>query len=216
MAGKIEAMAAAARHYQRHGVATAGPLMESLRETASKLDAAITADVVRGLEGAASAAWFAFLGTLFAAPWSFTTRTRRPPTDPVNALLSLGYTWLLNRTNARAEALGFEINVGGLHEYHPGRPSLGCDLIEPFRVPVVDRWVVATCAQGELQPRDFKVEESGGFRLQSGVFARTLSLWEQHVTDIGLERQLDDSLRSLSRFLTDRDAEPSQPPVADL
>src|SRR4051794_19751513 len=105
----------------------------------SSLPGATNADQVRGFEGAASAAWFAFLGGLFEPPWSFRARARRPPTDPVNALLSLGYTWLLNRMNARAEAAGYEIYLGGLHEYRAGRPSLGCDLIESLRIPAVDR-----------------------------------------------------------------------------
>ena len=60
-------------------------------------------------------------------------------------MLSLGYTWLLARTVARCEAEGLEVNLGGLHEYRPGRPSLACDLMEPLRTPAVDRWVVLVC-----------------------------------------------------------------------
>ena len=80
-------------------------------------------------------------GQLLRPPWRFVQRVRRPPTDPVNALLSLGYTWVLTRTVARCEAAGLEVNLGGLHDYRPGRPSLACDLMEPLRVPAVDRWV---------------------------------------------------------------------------
>src|SRR5205085_1352949 len=73
----------------------------------------------------------------WSPPWTFPDRTRRPPTDPVKPLLSLGYTWLLGRVTARVEAAGYEPSLGGLHDYRPGRPSLGCDLIEPLRVPAV-------------------------------------------------------------------------------
>jgi len=213
--GKIDSMIAAARHYQRHGQATAGPLMEMLRETQSRITTTEAVEVVRGFEGAASAAWFNFFGTLILPPWAFATRNRRPPTDPVNAVLSLAYTWLLNRTIARAEAQGFETNLGGLHEYHPGRPSLACDLIEPLRVPAVDRWVVAMLAQNELSTRDFRTDENGGIRLQPAAFAKTLYLWEQHNADLRLEVELDSSLRDLSKFLIARDSRPMTEPTAD-
>lgn len=207
VAGKIEAMVAAARRYQRNGIPV-GSLMTDVAAWSEQLSAAATADVVRGLEGAASAAWFRFLGTLLRPPWTFTERTRRPPTDPVNALLSLGYTWLLNRTTALLEANGYEIYLGGLHEYRAGRPSLSCDLIEPLRVPAVDRWVVATCAQGEVLPRDFVQEESGGYRLQPAAFSKVLHAWEKHWQEASLSDTLKRWLENLAGFLRERDQAP--------
>ncbi len=178
--GKVDAMVVAARHFQRHGTATAGPLMARLADFAGRVPAVESHDRLLGVEGAASAAWFEFFATLLQPPWTFPGRTRRPPTDPVNALLSLGYTWLLTRATARAEARGYEIYLGGLHEYRAGRPSLSCDLIEPLRVPAVDRWVVAVCNQRELMPDRFREEEGGGFKLQPGSFGRTLHSWETY------------------------------------
>ena len=103
--------------------------------------------------------WFEFFGKLLLPPWQLSRRVRRPPTDPVNALLSLGYTLLLQRTLAACEAVGLDAALGSLHEYHPGRPSLACDLMEPLRVPAVDRWVIALCNQHRIArkispPRD--------------------------------------------------------------
>ena len=60
-----------------------------------------------------------------------------------------------------AEARGYEVYLGGLHEYRAGRPSLACDLIEPLRVAAVDRWVLATCNQRELMPEAFHREDDG-------------------------------------------------------
>jgi CRISP-associated protein Cas1 len=215
VAGKIEAMTAAARRYQRNGTPV-GSLLTDLPALSAKLAGAETAEQVRGLEGAASASWFGFFSLLFSAPWSFSTRNRRPPTDPVNALLSLGYTWLLNRTTSRAEALGYEIYIGGLHEYRAGRPSLSCDLMEALRVPAVDRWVVATCGQGELSPSDFVSEESGGLRLQPAAFGRTLYLWEKHWTEQRLDTALQQWLETLARFIRDRTGpEPDEERSAD-
>jgi CRISP-associated protein Cas1 len=207
--GKFEAMATAARHFQRHGVATAGALLTRLAETAARVPKAASNEQLLGLEGSGSAAWFEFFATLMPSPWSFPGRTRRPPTDPLNALLSLGYTWLLTRATARLEARGYEIYVGGLHEYRAGRSSLACDLIEPLRVPAVDRWVVATCNQRELTPDLFQQEENGGFRLQAGLFGRTLHNWETHWTNAGLERELESWLDRLGDALKRWDNSPS-------
>lgn len=189
VAAKIDSQTHAARHYQRQGCAAAGNVLRQLAAVRQQCEAA-TLEQVRGLEGAGSAAWFGLLGEILVAPWQFTQRTRRPPRDRVNALLSLGYTWLLARTVARCEALGLEVNVGALHEYRPGRPSLACDLMEPLRVPAVDRWVVALCNQGQVAWDDFQVEEEG-VRLQPGRFPAILHLWEVHWHEQEQEAALD-------------------------
>lgn len=201
-------MLVALRRYQRNGIPI-GSLIPDLTALSEQLAAAENTDSIRGLEGAASAAWFRFLGSLFRAPWSFTQRTRRPPTDPVNALLSLGYTWLLNKATAGLEANGYEIYLGGLHEYRPGRPSLACDLIEPLRVPAVDRWVAAACAQGELQPQQFVKEEGGGFRLQPAAFGKTLFLWEKFWSEATGDERVRQWLDNLARFIRERTETPS-------
>jgi CRISPR-associated protein Cas1 len=206
--GKIESMVAAARHFQRHGSAHAGPLMARLAEHAASVPLAAGHAQLLGVEGAASAAWFEFFATLVRSPWSFPGRTRRPPTDPLNALLSIGYTWLLTRATARAEARGYEIYLGGLHEYRAGRPSLSCDLIEPLRVPAVDRWAVLVCNQGDVTPSWFCQEESGGFRLQPGQFGRTLHNWESYWVGAGLEAELESWLDRLGELLRQRDDVP--------
>lgn len=155
VASKIESQALAARHYQRQGATVARTVLHQLNDALTACRAAASLDQLRGVEGAASAAWFGLLGGLLQPPWEFTVRSRRPPRDPVNALLSLGYTWLLTRTRTRLEAAGLEVNLGALHEYRPGRPSLACDLIEPLRVPAVDRWVLALLNRVECRRRIF-------------------------------------------------------------
>jgi len=136
-------------------------------------------------------------------PWAFKRRVRRPPTDPVNALLSLGYTFLLTRIVARCEAVGLETALGALHDYHPGRPSLACDLIEPLRVPVVDRWVLAVCNQQRLKPESFLTTKSG-VKLEPGVFPSVLGWWEEHWAQNDCDAQLtnvvDLFLRSIRRL----------------
>jgi CRISP-associated protein Cas1 len=177
VADKVASQVDAARHYQRHGNAAAKQFLGRAPRYQQDIQRAADLDVLRGLEGSSSKAWFSLLGELFEKPWTFAGRVRRPPTDPVNALLSLGYTWLLNRMIARLDAEGLEVHVGMLHEYRPGRPSLGCDLIEPLRVPLVDRWVIEACARAWVKPDDF-VGGGGGVQLQKDAFSRVLGLWE--------------------------------------
>lgn len=190
VAGKIASAVDAARHHQRHGVAAAGAVLHRLQGGQERCGQAATVDELRGVEGNASAAWFELLGAVLGPAWDFRTRTRRPPTDPVNALLSLGYTWVLSRTVTRCEAAGLELYLGALHEYRPGRPSLACDLMEPLRVPAVDRWVTRVLREGRYGAADFH-EEQGGVRLQPGQFAPTLRQWEEHWLGAGMEAVLD-------------------------
>lgn len=174
---KISSQIAAARHYQRHGHPDTKGILRKLDGLRTQATGTDDLDALRGVEGAASAAWFGFFGKLLLPPWTFTQRVRRPPTDPVNALLSLGYTLLTNRIVARCEAFGLEVTLGALHEFRPGRPSLACDLVEPLRVPAVDRWVVMLCNESRLRPEDFRAE-GGGVRLQPEIFPKVLADWE--------------------------------------
>jgi CRISPR/Cas system-associated endonuclease Cas1 len=96
----------------------------------------------------------------------------------------------LTRTVARVEAAGLEAALGALHEYRAGRPSLACDLMEPLRVPAVDRWVVALCSGAQVSPADF-LAENGGMRLQPAVFGRILTSWQTHWIEGDQERSLD-------------------------
>ncbi len=196
VAAKIESMTQAARHHQRHGSVEATTTLAQLENATASCAAAVGMDALRGIEGSASAAWFGLFGRLLQPPWQFDRRARRPPPDPVNALLSLGYTWLLTRTVARCEAFGLEVYLGALHEYRAGRASLACDQMEPLRTPAVDRWVLPLLNCGELTPADFVAGENG-FRLQPATFGRTLHNWENHWQQNGLDEMLDRQLTEL-------------------
>ncbi|MDR0704470.1 MAG: CRISPR-associated endonuclease Cas1, partial [Planctomycetaceae bacterium] len=178
IAAKIRSQTDAARHYQRKGIVLAGETLHKLEKSLRSAETSKTLEFLRGIEGDASATWFALLGQILKKPWVFNKRVRRPPTDPVNALLSLGYSLLTTRAAAMCSAVGLEPNIGTLHEYRAGRPSLACDIVEPFRVPVVDRWVIQLCNQGKVQIKDF-VNSEEGTRLTQGKFPVVLADWEQ-------------------------------------
>jgi CRISPR-associated protein Cas1 len=97
-------------------------------------------DSLRGVEGAGAAAYFRAYRTLFAPELEFTERNRRPPRDPVNVALSLGYTLLQAETVQAIYGAGLDPLIGYYHTLDYGRDSLACDLIEPLR-PLADAWV---------------------------------------------------------------------------
>lgn len=109
---------------------------------------------LRGLEGSATAAYFMGFRRLFGAEWNFKDRNRRPPVDPVNVLLSFGYTLLAQAAGSAVQAVGLDPYAGFLHEVAYNRPALGLDLMEEFR-PVVDGVVLWCCRGGQLNPANF-------------------------------------------------------------
>jgi CRISP-associated protein Cas1 len=108
-----------------------------------------------GLEGSATARYFRGLRALLGAEWRFTSRQRRPPPDPVNVLLSLGYTLLAHKAQGAVQAAGFDPYLGFLHQLEYKRPSLALDLMEEFRPILVDSLVLRICGDGRLTPEDF-------------------------------------------------------------
>lgn len=133
------------RHARRHGSnQDLRMAIQSLAATLLRLTLCTTVDEYRGCEGAGAAAYFRVFGHLLRQPtFTFHGRNRRPPRDPVNALLSLGYTLLANQVHAAVEIVGLDPYLGALHSPQGHRPSLVCDLMEEHRAPLVDAVVVA-------------------------------------------------------------------------
>ncbi|GIW83335.1 MAG: hypothetical protein KatS3mg105_5142 [Gemmatales bacterium] len=195
---KIESMISALRHYQRQGYRLTKGVLRDLADRAETVKNTSEMDALRGIEGSATAVWFQEWGALFRDPWHFPGRNRRPPRDPVNALLSFGYTFVYRRVAARIEAAGFEPNLGALHEFRPGRAGMACDLMEPLRIPVVDRWVLAICNQGRLAPSDF--DESGdGVYLQRERLPHVASWLEQHWHQGNFDLVVEELIREWAR-----------------
>lgn len=113
-------------------------------------------DVLRGLEGKAAAFYFGCFGELFSAPGiHFTQRLRRPPPDPVNILLSFGYTLLGNLLSGLVEVAGLDPYLGALHLPDYGRPSLALDLLEEWRTVIVDTTVLRVLNTQTIRASDF-------------------------------------------------------------
>jgi CRISP-associated protein Cas1 len=132
-----------------------------------------------GVEGEAARIYFSVYLNCFKAQWIAAKRSRRPPKDPVNALLSLGYTFLGQAAIAALETVGLDPYLGYLHTEKYGRPALALDLIEEFRVPLVDSLVLDLLNHDTLAERDFIVDPAtGGVQLTRGgmsLFVRKFS-----------------------------------------
>ena len=132
--------------------------LETLRRLLPDVAGATDRDALLGLEGAGAAAHYAALAALFPPALNFTGRNRRPPRDPVNACLSLGYTLLHFEAVRAAHGAGLDPLLGFYHEPAYGRESLACDLIEPLR-PRLDGWVWSLFHERRLRVADFQFDK---------------------------------------------------------
>jgi CRISP-associated protein Cas1 len=123
-------------------------------------------DQTRGMEGDAARVYFSAFPKLLREPnFAFNARVRRPPTDPVNALLSFVYALLTHDARSALEGVGLDPAVGFLHRDRPGRPSLALDLVEEFRAWFADRLVLTLINRRQLGANDFTILEGGTVRL---------------------------------------------------
>jgi CRISPR-associated protein Cas1 len=147
-----------------------------------RLERPADVDVLRGLEGEAAAVYFSVFGRLLRSSepdFQFTSRTRRPPLDPINALLSFFYTLLTHDCRSALETVGLDPAVGFLHSMRPGRPSLALDLIEEFRPPIADRLALSLINRKQLGPNDFKRMDNGAVLLSDNARKTVLVAWQE-------------------------------------
>lgn len=158
---KIESALAAIRYYQRQGRVKGIDIrgkVKGLKKLQLQVESAQSVAKLRGLEGVAAGRWFAFLPELLPEGWEFPRRAMRPPTDPVNSMLSLGYSLAHHRCETLLAAADLDPRVGFLHELRSGRSSLACDLVEPLRIELVDRMVLGLISQGIVTRDAFQLQ----------------------------------------------------------
>ena len=139
-------------------------------------------DRLRGSEGEAANLYFSVFDHLIRAPdaeMRWTGRSRRPPLDPVNALLSFLYTLLTHDCRSACESVGLDSSVGFLHRDRPGRPSLALDLMEELRPVLVDRLALSLINRRQLRARDFDRSDSGAVLLTDEARKTVLTAWQE-------------------------------------
>lgn len=154
--GKISNQITLLRRYNRsRGLDTVSQACERLQTLRARLPYAREINQVRGIEGQCAREYFAALRALIPEQWPFPGRRRRPPTDPVNALLSYGYAVLYRHAITMLQRVRLDPALGTLHAPRSGHAALASDLIEEFRAPVVDAVVLHATLAGTLRPEDF-------------------------------------------------------------
>lgn len=142
-----------------------------------------TIDRIRILEGTAAQYYFAEFNELILQnkeDFYFRNRNRRPPLDPLNALLSLTYTMLAHDYRGACEAVGLDAYCGFLHRDRSGRPSLALDLMEELRTAVADRFVLSLINRREISGTDFEFSGSGAVNLKESGRKTFFEAWQQH------------------------------------
>ena len=140
------------------------------------------AERLRGLEGEAGAAYFRCFNELLVSQkedFAILGRNRRPPTDPMNALLSYLYTLLAHDCRGALEGVGLDPQIGFLHEIRSGRPGLALDLMEEFRAVLADRVALSLVNLRQVGPRDFKTTESGAVEMKEETRKTILQTWQK-------------------------------------
>jgi len=134
----------------------------------------------RGVEGEAAANYFSIFNKLIREEdFTFNGRIRRPPTDPVNAMLSLSYSLITQECASALAGVGLDPYVGFLHKDRPGRKSLALDLLEEFRAYWADRFVLTLINRRQFKVNDFVTEASGAVRLSDNARKEFLTAYQE-------------------------------------
>ena len=169
-------------HPQRVPVDKLKRLSGQLAAALPRIGDAMTTEELRGVEGEAAKLYFDGFDDLILQQrpdFAFAGRSRRPPLDPVNALLSFAYTLLARDCAAALEGVGLDPYVGFLHRARPGRTSLALDLMEELRAVCADRFVLTCINQKTVGPKHFIKQESGAVLLTDDGRRAFLQAWQQ-------------------------------------
>lgn len=163
--------------------ATIGRSADNLAASLRAAAVAASMDELRGVEGEAARGYFATLN-LIVKPQAHTSfalngRTRRPPLDRFNALISFLYAMLMNDCRSACEAAGLDAQLGFLHAVRPGRAALALDLQEEFRSVVSDRLALTLINRGQVTPSDFEQREGGAVMLNDKGRRAVVTAWQE-------------------------------------
>lgn len=163
-------------------------LLDQLKALADKTQRAGDLQQLLGFEGSAAALYFGAFDQLIKKPddsrqmsFDFTTRNRRPPTDPVNALLSFAYSLLVRTWTVNLTAVGLDAYRGFYHQPRYGRPALALDIMEPFRPIIADSVVLQAINNGEVRPSDF-ISAAGSVALNDAGRKRFIAAFERRLS----------------------------------
>lgn len=203
---KVENQEQVLRHYRYKDGYSPKKELEKMDVLKERLGQCVTTNELLGIEGMCSNLYFAGFSHMIDCEFEFHGRNRRPPRDPINVILSLGYTFLTREVCAALEAESFEVYLGFLHGVRYGRKSLALDIVEEFRQPVVDRFVIRAFNKRMLNEFDFDIEEEKVILTEEGFqkFCREFEPWmtgKKSVQSLNYRKQIQEQAVSLKRAL---------------
>lgn len=170
---------------------------QDLAASLRALPQATTLDVLRGVEGEAARTYFAAINLVvrsdLRADFSMDGRSRRPPRDRMNALLSFLYAMWMNDCRSACEAAGLDPQLGFLHAVRPGRAALALDLVEEFR-PLADRLALTLVNRGQLRASDFALREGGAVSLEANARKAVVVAYQERKQELLTHPLLTESL----------------------
>ncbi len=177
---KIQNQVVILRRYARYRQYDPAADINQMLNLCHKLPQCSSIEEIMGYEGAAARCYFSALGNLIDPAFRFTKRTRRPPQDPFNSMLSLGYSIILNEIYGKIESKGLNPYFGVLHQDHEKHPTLASDLMEEWRPILVDSLALSLLNGHEIAPEEFYKDESAdGVYLTKQAFKTYLSKLEE-------------------------------------
>ncbi len=183
------------------------PETDELKELIRSAESADGVGRLTGFEGRAAAVYFSAFGRMMLGEFEFRKRKRRPPTDPVNAMLSLTYTMLFNEIASFLGAMGLDPYLGYYHKIDYGRASLASDLLEEFRAPAGDRLTLNLVNNRIFKKEDFYVNfENSGVYFRRDALKRYFAEYEKLLNRefIHLERDEKTTLRKCFRIQAEK------------
>jgi CRISPR-associated protein Cas1 len=172
---------AARDHPDRVSVERLDTACSRITQALERASTSCSIDEIRGLEGEAGNMYFGVFDELCAGKeegFSFNGRSRRPPLDRVNCLLSFVYTLLMHDVRSALESMGLDPQVGFLHRDRPGRPGLALDMMEEFRPSLADRMVLSLVNLGQVKRKGFRETESGAVLMDDDTRKTVLVAWQ--------------------------------------
>lgn len=169
-------------HSDQPNVAKIQGAVEHLSRVLASMNPRLPLDSIRGMEGDSARVYFEVFDHLIISQkteFSFQGRSRRPPLDNVNTLLSFLYTLLLSDIRGAVESVGLDPQVGSLHRDRPGRPSLALDLMEEHRAWLADRLALSLINRQQIRGQGFKKGETGGIVMNDDTRKQVLVAWQE-------------------------------------
>lgn len=170
------------RYNYNHTEADFGSSIDIIKQKAKTLSTMNNAESIMGVEGYSSRIYFECFARMCRREMQFPGRHKHPSTDPVNALLSLGYTLVGSEITAVLEGMSFDPYLGFLHGIKYGRQSLALDMLEEFRQAIIDPFTLKLINNRMFTEGDFVTSDDGGMLLNDEAFKRYIAYYEERMT----------------------------------